>query len=75
MEKLIKSLALSRADSLDPAGLVSRSLPEKVLQFGEGGFLRGFVDLVTHNDPPSNRADYIYEIFPQRFQLLKISIE
>jgi len=48
MEKLTKSLVLSRLDSLDPTGLVTRPLPEKVLQFGEGGFLRGFVDWMIH---------------------------
>lgn len=38
---------LVRSDHTFPAALKvndSRNLPEKVLQFGEGGFLRGFVD-------------------------------
>ncbi len=28
----------------DPSSAALRQLPEKVLQFGEGNFLRGFVD-------------------------------
>ncbi len=46
MEKLTRKLAASRA--LDPDGVLSLPLPEKVLQFGEGGFLRGFADWMIH---------------------------
>ncbi len=41
---LTKTLVRSRADTLDPTRLVDKPLPIRVLQFGEGGFLRGFAD-------------------------------
>ncbi|MDR1627124.1 MAG: tagaturonate reductase [Spirochaetia bacterium] len=48
METLTKSLVRSRAAVLDPFGILDKPLPEKVLQFGEGGFLRGFADWMIH---------------------------
>jgi len=48
MEKLDRRLVLSRAGELDPGGLLTRSLQERALQFGEGGFLRGFADWMIH---------------------------
>jgi tagaturonate reductase len=48
MVKLSKSLARSRSQALDPRGILDKAMPEKVLQFGEGGFLRGFVDWMIH---------------------------
>ncbi len=48
MERLNRKLVLSRSAELDPAGIAGKAYPEKVLQFGEGGFLRGFVDWMIH---------------------------
>ncbi len=48
MERLSKSFISSHENKLDPQGLARKPLPIKVLQFGEGGFLRGFVDWMIH---------------------------
>ncbi len=37
-----------RQASLDPHGLIDKPFPIRVLQFGEGGFLRGFADWMIH---------------------------
>ncbi|MCX7788121.1 MAG: tagaturonate reductase, partial [Spirochaetes bacterium] len=48
LSPLSKSLVRSRQVSLDPYQLVDKDLPVRVLQFGEGGFLRGFADWMIH---------------------------
>ena len=48
MDKLNMAFAASHAEDLDPDNVLSRPFPEKVLQFGEGGFLRGFADWMIH---------------------------
>ena len=48
MERLTKKYLLSQGTRLDPDGVAAKAFPEKVLQFGEGGFLRGFVDWMIH---------------------------
>jgi tagaturonate reductase len=48
MERLNKSFVVTRSSDLDPGKFITRVMPEKVLQFGEGGFLRGFADWMIH---------------------------
>lgn len=48
MQKLDKAHILGRSAAFDPDGIADRPFPEKVLQFGEGGFLRGFADWMIH---------------------------
>jgi len=45
---LSRAFVRAHASALDPHGLVDKPLPIKVLQFGEGGFLRGFADWMIH---------------------------
>jgi len=45
---LSKSLVRSRQEMLDPYHLIDKLFPIRVLQFGEGGFLRGFADWMIH---------------------------
>lgn len=45
---LSKAFLRAHASTLDSYRLVDKSFPTKVLQFGEGGFLRGFADWMIH---------------------------
>ena len=45
---LSKAFVRAHSPTLDPHGLVDKPFPIKVLQFGEGGFLRGFADWMIH---------------------------
>ncbi|MFQ3621096.1 MAG: hypothetical protein SNJ78_09135, partial [Spirochaetales bacterium] len=45
---LSKGLIQSHVDTFDPHRLLEKNFPIRVLQFGEGGFLRGFADWMIH---------------------------